>query len=240
VIISLPRKFAVFFLLVLCAPLYVLLRFFYGKAFAKMLSGALAIHLLALAFLRDVLAEYSPTAEVAQLYDSAYGWGLAELAIYTLPLHLLWFLFYWFSQDGRYDVDQPGHPPLPVHPWLLEIPIAMALPVVVATIGAIPVTLAVPVPSWLRFTLPDIIVSTHWWFAATVTSVAYIGVALLTTEPPRIRFRRTLKVATKKVPFDVARIAVRPYRGTMDREAIINARPEALRRLAGERPAPPD
>jgi hypothetical protein len=234
-ILSLQRKLVVFLLLVICAPLYVLLRFFYGGTFLRLLLLALPLHILGIPFLRGFFKGHHWLKLYGHQFDESYGLALFLLAFYVAPIHLLWFVFRWYARDGRHDLDDPGRPPIPfVHPWLIELPAAIALPFVVSRLAARRVTIPVIVPDWMGFTLPSVGVSGRWWQTAIIVSAAYIAVAWLTVEPPRLRLRRwfRLRQRAKRVPFDAARIAINPLRVTAGCSDILLRRPAHLRQLA--------
>jgi len=225
--LSLQRKLAVFLLLILCAPLYILLRFFYGAAFLRMVIVALLITLFGLPFLSGMFAEHPLALAYRQHYDPTFNMALTLVAVYVSPIHLAWIVFGHFVKDGRHDVDYPGALLVPfVHPWLVEIPVALALPFAVSALAARGTIIPMALPQWVGFTLPAFGVQLSWWLAAVVTSGAFVGVSLLTVEPPRLRLRRWWKLRPKrsKLRFDPARIAVNPVVRNADADDVLGQR----------------
>jgi len=234
--LSLQRKLVVFLLLILSAPLYLLLRFFYGWAFLRLVAAGLAIQLVAVPFLKGFFDGHPVVVAYGDLYDGDLGWALFALASYVAPIHLVWILFGWFARDGRHDVDDPGRPLIPfVHPWLIDIPAAIGLPLAVTSLAASGTRIPLLVPEMLGYPLGDIGVSASWIPSAALVAGAYIGVAVLTVEPPRLGLRRWLKLRNRprKLAHDVVRIALPPRRGRAARAEVLAQRPEGLRRLAG-------
>ena len=217
-------KLLVFLLLILCSPLYVMLRFYYGSTFFRMVVLALLLHILALPFVYFILLDQPAFAACARQYSMEYAVALMFLAFYALPVHLLWMFFLWFGSDGRYDPDDPGRPLLPfLHPWLIDLPVAIGLPFAVAALGRAQTYIPVYVPDVLGQDIDGFTVSSGWWFASVVVSAAYVGVALLTAPPPRIRLRRWLLMRKRpsKLRFDPVRLANRPFGREGRREDIL-------------------
>jgi len=218
------RKLLVFLLLILCSPLYVLLRFFYGTAFSRMVVLALLLHILALPILFPMLMGQPSLAPYLRHYSEEYTVALLILAVFAAPVHIAWMLFMWFAGDGRYDPDEPGKPLLPfLHPWLVDFPAAIGLPFAVASLGAARTVIPVRVPQTFGFELPDIPVSSGWWFASVAVSVAYLAVAVMTVEPPRLRLRRwwIMRQRPRTLRFDAARLAIRRFAREGRKEDII-------------------
>lgn len=234
-ILSPQRKLAVVLLLIACAPFYILVRYFYGGTFLRLIGLALVLQLLGIPFLRGFLDGEPFLSAYGHHFNEEFGWALFTLAIFVAPIHLVWMVFSGYVQDGRHDPDDPGHPLIPfVHPWLIDIPAAIALPFVVAYLASRHISIPVSLPAWVGFSLSDILVPIGWWQTSIIVSVAYIAIALLTTEPPHLRLRRWFRFRNKarRIPFDAVHLALNPLRGRAGRADILMQRPEQLRRLA--------
>lgn len=232
--ISLQRRLVIFVLLVACAPLYVLLRYFQGKSFFNMAALALVINLgfaaVAMLFEGPLLRLGPP---LTYLYDPDFSLTLGKLALYVLPLHLLWVFFRDAVGDTRHDLDDSGRFPLPIHPWLIDFPAALALPVAIYYADRLPVIVS---PSWLPFTLPTVAFSSEWLYPAIAMSASYLAVAVLATRPIRLRRRRKLDIKPAKLRFDLVRPAKMPGRSREKLAHIFSRRSPELKRLTSPGP----
>ena len=213
---TLPNKLLVFLALLLCAPLYLMLRFFYGAAFFKMVVLATVLNVFGIAILQGFVADDAEMSAALSIYDPGYAIALGILAIYALPIHLGWWLFMKAAGDRRYNVDAPGRPLVPfVHPWLIDIPVAITLPFLVASLGAAGFVVPLRFPQWLGLDISMLHVNPTWFQTSLIVSGAYLVAALSTAAAPKFSLTRwRLNRSSKSnLRFDDARVAVKPFGG---------------------------
>jgi hypothetical protein len=230
---SLQTKFLLLALLIICAPFYVLARFFYGRTFGRFMLFALLAHFI---FLFGIeLAELYGYIALPPGYNSGLSLMLLSAAVYVLPLHLAWWFFHALFGDARYDVDTPGRAPIPfVHPWFIDIPLAIALPVAVwysAALGAF----VPPNPDWMPLPLPRLELYPVWFDASVLIAAAYALAAVISVPAPQFKRRRKPKAIRKpdavEPAYDVARIAQMPTLPAHTIETIMARRSPSLQKV---------
>ena len=176
---SLQTKFLLFLLLIPASPLYLVMRYFYGRAFFRMLLFALALNFAALPFAIDYLRDYLGFNPYPRYYHPDFHLMMLFIALHILPVHFGWSMFHGMSGDGRYDLDAPGRPPIPfLHPWVIDLPLAALFPFVVLNGASLP-SFALPTPAWLPFTLPTLYLDPTWFSASIVLAILYAMAAMV-------------------------------------------------------------
>ncbi len=143
------------------------------------------------------------------------------------------------SGDGRYDLDAPGRPPIPlIHPWLIDLPLAALFPFVVLNGASLP-SFALPTPEWLPFTLPTLYLNPAWFDASIVLAGFYALAAMVPcrrrgsgSASARNHCRNPLQA---KPSFDVASIADCRLSHMKPLAEVQKRRPEKLQRLTQRR-----
>lgn len=221
---SLHRKLGLLLLIAWCAPLYVLVRYFYGRSFFGLVLVALAFNLLGLPYLVDYVQGATRLPIYPVLYNPLLNETLALLALYVLPIHILWMVFYRMSGDTRYDLDSPGRVPIPfVHPWIADGAVALAAPYLLLKASTHP-PFRPYVLDALPLDLPVIGFDAAWIWPAVTMAAAYALAAILSAPALDFRFEGRVKRENDKgTAFDVATVAEVPAR-QFDTLAEIHAR----------------
>lgn len=237
---SLQTKFLLFLLLIPAAPLYLVVRYFYGRTFFRMLLFALLLNFAAWPFFLDYLRDSPTYGPIAGRYiDHDFHGMTLFVALHILPFHFGWSIYHRISGDGRYDLDAPGRPPIPlIHPWFVDLPLAALFPFLVLNGASLP-SFALPTPAWLPFTLPTLYLDPAWFNASIVLAIFYAMAAMVSVPAPRFRFRKRAKPLPKPVAakpsFDVASIASMPDFQPETLAELQKRRPENLQRLTSAR-----